>query len=334
MPSNTTGAKQLSHRPALTIRELDQLDYLAKLRHWQREDAWKPGGNAIRFRNPDYKRTDFTVIDGNITQAKPLIGRPCFGIPNALLRYAHATRFVKGRGHLPASRCHTCKAKDACRWVVTNRLKSTVAIENAWTAWLQEGGESIFSLPYYKRTHGYRCWTALYRELSRHAFTSVNDLHVATAYSEKDQAARKKDRERKAKERKKARQAGEIDEQDLNLLLAARDRRGRILIDAKTSSDCPKEISRVPGTSLVQMLDVWLGRQILLARRTKPSLGNIARWIVQEQKTNNSATQGALETRVSKDLKRIAKLERVQWQGGFLLPPLDPISEFPSDLST
>lgn len=271
------------------------------------------------------------VVDGNVVRAKPLIGRPCFGIPTALLRYEHATRYVKGRGQLPTGRCNGCKAKDACRWVVDNRLRSTPAIKAAWTEWLQGGGPNSFSSSGFKDTHVRQLWFRLCRELRAHPFASANDQNVIEAYVEKDRLERERDKMRKALARRVARKAGVIDEIDLKLLNEARTRRAVTLIDAIKNGPRPKEIGRVPGKSLVEMLDVWLAREDLRARGIRPTLGKIACWIKDNGKRNESATEAALQTRVSRDLGRIKKLEKVRWGNGVLLPPLDKNTEFPSD---
>ena len=333
MKSQSTSTTTLANRSTLSVRQLDHLDYAAKLRHWMRDDAWSPGGQRLRFENPDYGIGDVTVVDGNITKATPLIGRPCFGIPTALLRNEHATRFVEKRGRLPTGRCQNCKAKDACRWVVTNRLRSHPALETAWTEWLQEGGPHAFEMPAFKSSFAYRCWTALCRELQRHPFTSVNDQNVVAEYAERDRIHKEKEKDRKAKDRRRARRIGELDQVDLDLLKSARDRRARTLAEAKMHDSPPKALVRVRGTSLIELLDVWLGREILRARGIRPTLGKIARWIENTGRRNESATPGALETRVARDLGRIGTLEKVPWEGGVLLPPLDKHTEFPSDIT-
>ena len=333
MTPQSTSTTTLANRSSLSVRQLDHLDYEAKLRHWMRDDAWTPGGQPLRFENPVYRVGDLTVIDGNITKAIPLVGRPCFGIPTAFLRYEHATRVVKNRGRLPTGRCQHCKAKDACRSVVTKRLRSHPALETAWTEWLQEGGPHAFDMPAFTDSYAYRCWIALRRELQRYPFTSVNDQNVAAEYAERDRGQKEKDRDRKAKDRRRARRIGELDQVDLDLLQSARDRRGRILAHAKIQVPPPKAIVRVRGTSLIELLDVWLGREILRARGIRPTLGKIARWIENTGRRNESATPGALETRVARDLDRIEQLEKVPWEGGVLLPPLDKRTEFPSEIA-
>ncbi|MXO61397.1 hypothetical protein [Qipengyuania oceanensis] len=330
MTFNDAGAIPLQHRPSLTVRELDHLDYLAKIRHWLRDDAWNPGGTSLRFENPDYRVGDLIVVDGNITKAKPLVGRPCFGIATALLRYEYATRYVKGRGAMPAGRCHTCKAKDACRWVVTNRLKSVPSLERSWTSWLQEGGPSMFSMPNYKGSGQQRSWVELCRELRQVHFTSANDQHVATAYAEKDRIAREKDKERQAQNRRRARRNGEIDEFDEELLKKAAIKRAVALVEFRKDPECPRVLSRLPQKSLKELLEVWLGREILRAMKTKDNAPSIARWIARTGRSNTSKNHSSLSSRVAKDLQRIEKLERAHWRNEILLPPLDRQNEFPS----
>lgn len=332
MNVNSPKAKSLAHRPALTLRELDHLDYLAKIRHWQREDAWSPGGNRLRFENPKYGIADLQIVDGNIVRATPLVGRPCFGIATALLRYEHATRFVPSRGHLPNSRCLKCKAKDACVWVVTNRLKSHTAIEKAWTDWLKEGGQQMFARPDFKKSYGHRLWVALCRELSRHPFTSVNDQQVAAAYLEQDRTNREKDRDRKAMDRRRARREGDIDKADEELLKRAARERAIALVNLREGTECPPELERIPRKSLKEMMEVWLGREILRARKMKGNAPDIARWIAATGRSNTSKNHAALCSRVTKDLQRIAKLEKLSWQGKILLPQLDHRNEFSSHL--
>lgn len=331
MTRTATRSNSIQHLPALTVRELDHLDYIAKLRHWMRDDAWQPGGASIRFENPEYPLSSVSVSNGNITKAKPLVGRPCFGIPTALLRYQHATRFVKGQGYKPYGRCHSCKAKDACRWVVNQRLKSVEPITKAWTDWLQEGGHVIFSQPNFKQSYGYRLWTYLCRALQDHPFTSVNDDHVVAVYAERDRVALEKDRGRKAQARRRARRAGELDEADEELLKIAARKRAINLVEYRRDEECPDKLKRIPFKSLKELMQVWLGREILRAKKIKDNAPNIARWIVDDGRSNTSKNHAALSSRVSKDLKRIALLEKLSWRGSIMLPTLDYDIEFPSN---
>jgi hypothetical protein len=110
-----------------------------------------------------------------------------------------------------------------------------------------------------------------------------------------------------------------------------RERRGDLSV-ALIHPTPPKELVRVPSQSIEDMLDVWLGRETLRLRREKANAPNIARWIVATGRSNRSPNHAALATRVDKDLKRIAMFERIVWDGGMLLAPLDIDRELPSTL--
>ena len=87
-----------------TVRDLDLFSYEQKLRHFTIEDPWNPESGPLRFNG---KAPNFTVsfMGGEISRMTPLVGRPCFGILTALLRFRHAEKHVRGRGYMPNSRC-------------------------------------------------------------------------------------------------------------------------------------------------------------------------------------------------------------------------------------
>ncbi len=332
MKKSASANTAIAHLPSRTVRELDHFDYLQKLRHWARPDAWRPGGTKLVFKNPAFRIGNLSMEGGNITRSKPLIGRPCFGIATAFLRYEHATRFVKGRGQIATGRCSSCKSKDACRSVVEKRLRAVPELESAWTDWLKDGGQNVFTNARFERTPAYRSWSALTRELQKHPFTSVNDLNVSEAYTKQDNDNREKDRQRKARDRRKARRVGEIDDVDLELLRKAAKRRAQKLVGLRESTDCPRELSRVETKQLTELLQVWLGRESLRVRKMKDNAPSIARWIEETGRSHTSKNHAALSSRVVKDLKRISKWERLLWNDEPLLSPFDRLSEFPSEV--
>jgi hypothetical protein len=331
MTDTTSNTTAIAYNPALTLRDLDFLSYPAKLRHWTRQDAWRPGGAALVFKNPSFLIGNVGVDKGNIVRSKPLIGRPCFGIATAFLRYQNHTRYVNNRGLMKAGRCHDCKAREACQWVVEKRLRAHPSIEACWAEWLKAGGPSAFAKPKFKQSHTYRVWGALIRELQRHSFTSVNDQHLAKAYEEADREAKEKDKQRKAQERRRARRSGDIDAADMFLLEQAASRRRKSIYGARLYPRSPSTLVRTPWRSLYDMMDVWLGREVMRARKMKPNAPNIARWIIETGHFNDSKNDAALASRVAKDLKRIARFEKTSWEASVLLPPLDRASEFTSD---
>lgn len=312
-----------------SIRKLDHLDYRAKLRHWLRSDAWNPHGARLRFLNPRVSRTAVSIDKGHITDLPPMIGRPCFGIPTAYLRYRDHRRYTKRAGLQPAGRCQSCNSREACHWVVEQRLRSTDRLMQAWTEWLQNDGPASFQKANFKTSYARRLWMALYRELNNHPFDSVNDASVSAHYQMQDQNAIEADRKRQATKRRNARRKGELDESDLALLEEAAKRRRLRISLALIHPDCPKELSRLPSRSCQELVDVWLGREILRLEKNKPNAPSIARWIVATRRSNQSKNHAALATRVAKDLNRIDRFERLGWEGSVLLPPLNSATELP-----
>jgi hypothetical protein len=316
--------------PTLSVRHLDELDYLAKLRHWMRSDPWTPDGARLYFKNPVVSRSAVIIRDGHIESMPPLVGRPCFGIATAFLRYRDHVRYTQRRGLQPAGRCADCKAREACAFVVERRLRSSASLTAAWTEWLQADGPAAFGKANYGKSLARHRWHALYRELARHAFRSSNDAVSVAHYHEQQRAQLEKDRVRQARKRKAARRQGIVDTVDLDLLEAAASTRRLRFSLALLHPDTPRELARLPGASVAELLDVWLGREVMRLRKVKPSAPNIARWIVETGRSNKSKNHAALSTRVDKDLKRIDTFESLPWEGGVLLPPLDPKTELPA----
>ncbi|MBA3677897.1 MAG: hypothetical protein H0W74_10925 [Sphingosinicella sp.] len=102
------------------------------------------------------------------------------------------------------------------------------------------------------------------------------------------------------------------------------------LVDAISDPDAPRILRQLPTESLVELLEVWIWREVLKAERAKVTAAGIARLIVQMGWRNASANFAALSTRVSRDLARIERFEKLPWRGWVLLPPFDPQLEFSS----
>ncbi len=311
----------------LTCRKLDELDYVKKLRHWMRDDCWNPDGGRLYLNNTEISRSAVRMTDGHIERMPLLVGRPCFGIPIAFLRYRGQVRYTKARGLLPTGRCRACKAKEACASVVDRRLRSTPSITAAWIEWLQADGPAEFRKVNFGKSPARRAWNVLCRELARHPFMSVNDSAVVEKYCLDDQTSLDDDKKRQAKKRMQARRKGDVDMFDRGLLDdAARGRYVR-LIAATFHPNCPRPLLRVRLESIQELCDVWLGREILRLEKKKSNAPSIARWIVDTERRNKSVNHAALATRVTRDLKRIAEFEQIQWDGGVLLPTLDCLTE-------
>lgn len=320
-----------STTPSMTVQQLDAFDYLAKLRHWMRPDPWTPDGARLYFKNPVIARSAIIIRDGHIENMPPLVGRPCFGIPTAFLRYKDHVRYTRHRGLQPAGRCADCKAREACAYTVERRLRAVPSVTNAWTEWLQADGPAAFNKVGFAKSHARHRWYALYRELARHAFESSNDAVAAAHYQDQRRLQLEKDQVRQARKRKMARRQGVVDAVDLALLNDAASARRLRLTLAILHPGTPTELSRIPEASVGELLDVWLGRETMRLMKMKPNAPNIARWITETGRSNGSKNHAALSTRVDRDLKRIDAFERLAWDNGVLLPPLDHRAELPAD---
>lgn len=315
----------------MNTRALDHLSYQQKIRHWMREDCWKPGGEQLRFSNPERPGFYARMSNGHIRSMPLLVGRPCFGILTAFLRYKDATKLVKGRGRQPDSRCGSCKLRVDCERVVRNRIHASPELKQAYDDWLLAEGPSSFGQPKWKGSQAERTWGRLCKVAFDVAFRSVNDEAVVEHYQKLDEAAAENERLRQRRLRDKQRREGQLDGAHFFDIQAAAAYRMDDIVDAMTKDDAPKYLEQLPFNSLIEMMDVWVCREFLHAAGTaKVTAAAIARFIVAMGWRNASSTIGALGTRVGRDLQRIERLEKLPWQGWVLLPPFDPKSEFAS----
>jgi hypothetical protein len=293
----------------MTVRQLDELSYRAKLRHWTRKDAWNPDGARLRLNNTKIEPFSVRMHGGDITAMPLLVGRPCFGILTAFLRYRDATKLVKGRGLQPSSRCASCVFRQGCERIVRNRLIASPALRQAYDRWLLAEGPASFVRPNWKGSHAYRAWGRLCVVAEATPFNSVNDQAVLNHYHDADNAALEKDRTRQIAARKKQLRAGNIDDRHLFDILVAGSYRSDDLIEAMAEDGAPRALWQLPVDSLLELIDVWVCREVLRAEQKKLTAASIARMIVERGWRNASASFGALSTRVSRDLGRIERLE-------------------------
>jgi hypothetical protein len=305
------------------------MTYREKTLHWMRPDCWNPDGARLRFKQPTQSLTVSTDRRGNVTYVRPtVVGRPCFGIVTALVRYKDAMKPVKGKGLLPASRCAECKAREGCERLVNERVSAFAPLSTAYEEWLLAQGPSKFGMRDFEHTHVGRLWKRVGLAAADGPFTSANDAAAVEYYEKLDRDARLRDRRRQAVKRDRARRSGKIDSDHFaDLDLAAFVRLGEVL-EASLNPNAPRGLWRLPAKSIEDMCDVWLGREVLKAERKTCRAPDIARWIIANGRRNDSANFAALCTRVSKDLERIGRFERLIWNGAPLLRPFNPDEEY------
>ncbi len=205
------------------------------------------------------------------------------------------------------------------------------ALRQAYDQWLLAEGPGSFVRPNWKGSHAYRAWGRLCVVAEATPFKSVNDQAVLNHYQDADNAVLEKDRIRQIAARKKQLRAGNIDDRHLLDILVAGAYRSDDLIEAITEDGAPRALWQLPVDSLLELIDVWVCREVLRAEQKKVTAASIARIIVERGWRNTSANFGALSTRVSRDLGRIERFENTPWKGWVLLPPFDPRAEFSSE---
>ena len=316
----------------MTVRDLDLFTYREKTLHWMRPDAWNPDGARLRFARPKRVFQLSTDRRGNVTSVPAVIGRPCHGIVTAFLRYKDAMRLVRGRGWLPNSRCADCPLRRSCERLVKERVGASAPLLAAHREWLLVEGPSQFSVRDFDNIHVGRLWKWVGMAAADADFTSVNDANVADHYAAFDREVLEADRRRKALDRERDRRVGIIDEGHVSDLEIAADNRLIEVVDAMVAPNPLRELRQLPAQSVEDMRDVWLGREVLRAKGEKFRAPDIARWIESTGLRNDSVTPAALCTRVHKDLARIARFERLRWNGSPLLKPFNPRRESWSQL--
>jgi hypothetical protein len=313
----------------MNVRDLDLMTYSEKTLHWMgHKNPWSPDGVPLRFKQP---LRSFTAMneEGNVWHMPLLVGRPCYGIITALLRYKDAMKPVKGKGMLPASRCATsCRLRESCERLVKERIKASPVIKAAHEDWLKAEGPSKFSAPQFETSAAGRSWKRLGLAAADAGFTSCNDATITEYYVNLDRESLVRDRQRKAADRERARKVGKIDgDHRADLEVASFDRLVALL-EAMADPQAPRALSQLPVQSAQDLREVWLGREVLRAERKKCGARDIARWIIANGHRSDSATFEALCTRVSKDLQRIARFERTIWNGAPLLKRFSAQDEY------
>lgn len=305
----------------MDIRELDLMPYLEKVAHFTRKDAWQPDGKSLRFTNKQFADFRAAGAHGDVSTTPLLVGKPCFGILTAYLRHRDATRMVKDKGLVPSSRCARCRISEACKDLVRRRVDADEGLTREYKRWMVGDGPRSFAMKQRLNDKAQIAWDSLCRIAIERPFTNINDKALQDHYAKQDEEFLRKDAERNRLARKRNRQIGVLDSQHIQAIIAAGQDRHISLIVAQLAPDFPKILSKVPQRSLLELRDVWIGREILKAKKSKANSANIARWIVEMGHSNHCSGHAALCTRVSKDLNRIASFEALQWHGGPLIAP-------------
>ena len=313
------------------IRELDEMNYNDKLRHWNRESPW--GDENIKFRFNNKIPDNFNVIinKGNIIKMTSLIGRPCFGIVTALLRFGDEKKYIPGRGVVNSSRCGYCKFRTECERVVQKRISASDKISKNYKDWLIARNRIGARKNKSNDIRDSIQWKWLLDALIREPFTNSNDAAVAIYHKNKEDEEREKDRIRKQEARRMGVKAGCLDDVHEQDLMRAMKQRLRRLNNARVDAvrlDKPRTLSRLPMESLRELGGTWYGREYLRLTNQQYGPAAIARYLVRRGWNFDNKKFGALSARVNCDLRRIENFEAMTFEGSPLFPPFDPLTEF------
>lgn len=269
-------------------------------------------------------------VGGQILRMPGLIGRPCFGQPTAYLLHWFKRPYWHAKGgQLREARCTLCGVRDACRFVAEARLSSSVELQKARQAFEAAGGES--SLNDKTRVIGSAAsrWADLLRELIKHgSFTSSNDVFVADHYAAMEAAALQKDRERKVRDRLKARlgraRLGDFDPEVVLAILAHRTNYVALHSVAALHPKPPHYLRQCRDDSRFFDADVLVASAALSFAGGKLNPSSVAHQLHRfglhtDREINN------LRQRVGPTLNRVQRMSRERLEGVAepMFPPLD-----------
>jgi len=292
------------------LASADLEPYSAKVVRW--------GGATPLPRKTRCRNTKITVQDvrtdklGNILQMPILIGRPCFGIPTALLKEKFkAARFVPALGsRVKTGRCNRCSSSHACAAVVSERLKIIAQGDPVFNRdlfkWNDAGGLQAEGFERAVSILGQPFWEKFCNSIAKKEFTSSNATHVQQHWAKLAHAEDKRQQAQKRKELSAAWRNGDCwDELASRLDLLAHDRM-LLLNEALDNSTAP--FKRLPRVSVARICTTWWGREFcrLTGRKINPSA--IATCLI-EQGRNHGKSHNVLRDAVHTDLTYIDRLE-------------------------
>lgn len=308
------------------LEKLDRMSTSEKVRHFARIDAyWLPQRSGekqhrtmrmARSSLPKLNSSMVTLDSGSIIHtAKPVIGRPCFGIPTA--------RLIHGRDHLVRgeggkaydTRCGGCPLKATCTFITEERIHhSSPRVHDAYKTFCERGGVDAVWTAKGRKKLG-MALRDLVNALVAENFTNVNDVAVAEHYDREAEKRRAKDAERQRLHRASQIAAtGKFDGDTLDTLKA--DCRVRVtrLKDAKAMDAAPHWLRKTNDLSFVGV--VWLDKTMLEMSGRKSGATHIAADIRERFPMLATMAPNSLRKRVDKVLKRIPELEALTLADG------------------
>lgn len=260
---------------------------------------------------------------GNITAMPELIGRPCFGIVTAFLRYGskEPVRSKRLRSPVP-SRCARCKAGSACGRVAKERIRALDLAHGVLRGWHNKGGRSVFAS--LAAMHDARSiWTRIVQAARTAQFTNSNDDIVRSYWDGLEARERARDARRKQVERRKARAEGVIDQDLMDQVVIERERRSLALTVARLAPRPLHWISKLDDRSANIVASAWAARYLVTAAKKKMSAGRVAKEII-ERGWVSGLTEASLRQRLPRDFERVDTLEKQARAGTQIWEPFKP----------
>ena len=299
---------------------LERLTWEEKILHWGKEKPWQTDGRSLRLpRVKEISVGHVLVEEGHIRRMPVLIGRPCFGVPTAFLRHGGQNQFFNKRtGQWTLSRCMRCEVRDACKFVAEERLSYEPGILKAWRDFEHAGGGRAMANP--RASTAWRTpWNRLKKLLIECGpLESANDELLNNHYDRLEAEHKQKERDRKARERKKLHAAraaqGKFTPEFLSAMNRQRIyRKGRIA-EARKHPDAPVRLRKTPHDGPNFDSHVWLAQELLRASQQNATAYTVAKEL-HRLDIETGRTVNALRSRVEKSQERLLIMARTRLPG-------------------
>ena len=205
----------------------------------------------------------------------PLLPRkPCFGRPEAYLRYAvHDRKFREdgvGAKLSVKNQCDRCPVILACEKLSLERLESCQLVEGAYQNF-DLLSDAVSHTPFLN-SRTVRAWAHFLHALKGHGgWSSVNDARVSAAEitkkAERDAARRRsarKDRKKQAASRRGAPPPSLASQGFLSAVDSEFDRRLATLLDLNKMPTSPRWIIKLCDAGCTRTAEVWRAREVLI----------------------------------------------------------------------
>jgi hypothetical protein len=303
------------------LQELHALDWGAKVQHWAKVDPWEgmrlPNGLPV-------ERFHVSNIRGDVTGAAcAVIGKPCFGIPTAILLREHERRTWYNGRFMLSSRCGRCVVSNECSRIANARISADLAASHATTHFRALGGSQALrgdgpTLPELRTAY-----RQMIEALQRSGpFESILDpIAIAFGASVLERRSQNAVKRSSVAQRRVAREhlcSGELPEEIRKIIDAEARIRARSFFNYRRSGTAPKQVTKGEAhEQTVFTVKVWRHKTSLELQKQNVTAYRIAT-LLGVDKEYEHLTHGSIRSRVGAALRRIDLLERPSSTNGGL----------------